>query len=310
MIKSEIAHRKPKSWYKITVETPANDADTVASFLGTISENGIEQSATLSTDPQPIEYIIAYIDNDVHRKQKTKNLHSFLSKINQKYSNEKPVKYTEDYIIEQDWNLEWKKHFKPFNLTERLIIKPSWEPYTAKPNEKILEMDPGMAFGTGLHASTQLALLLIEKIYSSPQPPNSVLDVGTGTGILAMGCALLGSQKIIALDNDIDARVAALDNVQKNNLENRVIISEDDLQNISGEFDLVIANITQDILIDLSQSLFKSTVPAGHLVLSGILAFEQAANIKGVFSSLGFIHHASEKKEEWESMCFKKPNRN
>jgi ribosomal protein L11 methyltransferase len=166
-------------------------------------------------------------------------------------------------------------------------------------------MDPGMAFGTGLHASTKLALLLIEESFAD-KPPRTVLDIGTGTGILGMDCALLGAERVVGLDNDIDARTAAQENIHKNHLAAIMVIDDRNLGALEPLFDLVIANITQDVLTLLAMDIIARLAPAGRLVLSGILTGLQTDIIKQVFGDLGLTLIKTESQEEWTALLFEK----
>jgi len=130
--------------------------------------------------------------------------------------------------------------------------------------------------------------------------------VGTGTGILGMECALLGAKSVVGLDNDIDARTAAIENVHKNHLENTMVIDPRDLNEIDTHFDLVIANITQDVLTLLADSILSRMAPEGRLVLSGILTGPQTDIIKQVFGDLGLSLITTQSQEEWTALLFEK----
>lgn len=300
-------HRPPRAWHKITISAPTSHADTVAEFMASISSSGIEQLAgTQGTPDGNREQIITYLPEDQNPTQLISTIHAFLHELNKKLPSSAPATLTQENIIEEDWNRRWKEHFKPFKLTNRLVIKPSWEEYEKMPDEIILEMDPGMAFGTGLHASTRLALLLIEQSFAVT-PPKTVLDIGTGTGILGMDCALLGAKMVIGLDNDIDARTAAAENVLKNHLETIMTIDSADLNDLQGRFDLVIANITQDVLTLLAPAVMAHLAVGGRLVLSGILTGNQTDSIKEVYGDLGLSLIQTQSQDEWTALLFENP---
>jgi len=303
---SSFSHRVQRSWEKITITVPSNNAETIANFMATLSDNGIEQiSRPSNTDGPDLEEIIGYFSDEQNPTQLISKIHAFLENYNQQKSPSPPAVLVQESLLEEDWNRRWKEHFKPFKLTDRLIIKPSWEEYIQQPNEIVIEMDPGMAFGTGLHASTKLALLLIEESYTV-KASKTVIDVGTGTGILGMDCALLGAEQVIGLDNDIDARTAAIENIHKNHLESIMSIDSRDLCEFDSQFDLVIANITQDVLTLLANDLYRLLSTGGRLVLSGILTENQADYIKTVFGGLGLILITTKSLEEWTALLFEK----
>jgi ribosomal protein L11 methyltransferase len=300
------SHRPQRTWQKITITLASANAEPVADFMASLAKNGIEQISSLPGNHEPaLEQIIAYLDEDQNPTQLMQTIHSFLLEFNKQQPASPPATFKQESLIEEDWNRQWKEHFKPFKLTNRLVIKPSWENYEKLPNEIVLEMDPGMAFGTGLHASTKLALLLIEESFAA-KPPQTVLDIGTGTGILGMDCALLGAKSVVGLDNDIDASTAAIENIHKNHLEAIMTIDLNDLNELDSLFDLVIANITQDVLTLLAHDILARMAPAGRLVLSGILTGIQTDSIKQVFGNLALTLIQTQSQGEWTALLFEK----
>ena len=300
MPQSLFDHRKPKSWQKITITLPDQHSDVVASFLAELTGTAIEQSSVpAASTTTPAEQVTVYLEENEETETLSNQIQGFLQDL----ETHQDFSYTIESktIIEEDWNQNWKAHFKPFKLTERLVIKPSWEDYTVGRNEVVLEMDPGMAFGTGLHASTRLALQLIEDLFDR-RIIHTVLDVGTGTGILGMSCALFGAQKVVGIDNDIDARFAATNNIQRNHLEKTMSISDNDLNQLTSTFDLVIANITCDVLTFLAKELIARVRQGGNLVLSGILVGEQRESIQKTFGSAGLKTSATKQSGEWTAL--------
>ena len=192
----------------------------------------------------------------------------------------------------QDWMENWKKGFEPFLFVDPFWIVPSWRevPPQAK---QVLWVDPGMAFGTGTHETTRLAASLIvqawPKVRDAAASPNaeggalSVLDVGTGTGILALVAARLGAGRVVAVDNDAEARRVARENVALN-LANLVEIPEADISEIEERFDLVVANIIDGVLLNLKDDLLARLKPGGTLVLSGILTEREEPFLAGFLS--------------------------
>ena len=160
-----------------------------------------------------------------------------------------PIVLSLDEVKEEDWANSWKVYFKPDKVGKKTVIKPNWEAYDAKDGELVIEIDPGMAFGTGNHATTALCINLLEKYVT---PGMQVLDVGTGSGILAIQAALLGADRVQAMDFDTVAVKAATENVALNHLEDKVSVAHSDLlAQAKGQGDLIIANIVADIIIRL-----------------------------------------------------------
>ena len=168
-------------------------------------------------------------------------------------------------------------------------------------------MDPGLAFGTGHHVSTQLALLLLEELFLEKGTKfDKVLDIGTGSGILAMACGLFGASEILAIDNDPDAVETAKQNVVRNHLEGTVSVSAREVTSLETGFDIVVANITHDILAELAETLTRLIPPDGYLILSGILQGGQEKSLRQMFTKLGLECIKSRTRDEWAALEFQK----
>lgn len=171
-------------------------------------------------------------------------------------------------LQEEDWATAWKSYFKPVRVGHHLLIKPSWEQVVPLPEDIVLEIDPGMAFGTGTHATTTLCLAILEEVI---HPGMKVYDLGTGSGILAIAAAKLGAN-VTAVDLDAVAVQVAEENVQLNKVTDRVQILKGDLGTVlSGQADLVIANIIADIIIVLLEDMPRLLHPQGEFLASGII---------------------------------------
>jgi ribosomal protein L11 methyltransferase len=204
-----------------------------------------------------------------------------------------------DAIPNQDWGEAWRERFKPVRITNRILVKPPWE--SAGTSQIVIDIYPRMAFGTGTHETTQICLILLEHLIT---PPSAVLDLGTGSGILAIAAAKLGAKHILALDPDPDAVCNALENVRLNGVANRVSVKRGTidslLKNAEGfnpgvfdphekrfsafsdsekwnpeRFDLVLANIDRSTLLNVIPDVMRLVNPNGVFVLSGILCMEK-----------------------------------
>jgi ribosomal protein L11 methyltransferase len=214
-------------------------------------------------------------------------------------------------IKEEDWSTSWKVHFKPARIGKRLIIKPTWEDFIATGEDIILELDPGMAFGTGTHPTTRLCLEVLEKIYFHEgiftqifkETPVAALDVGTGSGILSIAAAKLGAVKVTAIDTDPEAVSVARENILLNEEGKSVQVSNTPLALIAGSFDLVVANILAEVLVTLAPELAKRVKQPGVLILSGILT-EKEQIVLDCYAVLGFKLMEIVREGEWSCLTY------
>lgn len=179
-------------------------------------------------------------------------------------------------VQEEDWANNWKKYFKPRKVGQRIVIKPTWEEYKPEEDELVVELDPGMAFGTGTHETTILCIQALERwrdsMSAEAASQAAVLDIGCGTGVLAITALLLGTGSAVAVDIDRSAVRAARENAKLNNVQSRMIITEGDLlDQVDGTFDVVTANIVADIIITLSEDIKRYLRSGGTFIASGII---------------------------------------
>ena len=172
-------------------------------------------------------------------------------------------------VDEEDWSNAWKKYYHPVQVGEHLLVCPSWEAYDRQPDDVVLTLNPGMAFGTGTHDTTRLCMELLEK-YITPQ--DTVLDVGCGSGILAITAALLGANKIIGCDIDEVAVKVAGENAALNGVQDRIAFHQGDLTSqVEGSFQIICANIVADVIIRLSEDVGRYLAKDGIFITSGII---------------------------------------
>jgi ribosomal protein L11 methyltransferase len=189
-------------------------------------------------------------------------------------------------------------------VTKRIVVKPSWKTYWKQEQEIVIELDPGMAFGTGTHASTRLCLQAIEKLSDKLSDKSNValLDVGTGSGILAVAAVLLGIPKVVGIDIDFQAVECAKKNAEKNNVSETIFFTDTPLHKTDGLFSIIVANILPQTLIDLKSDLLNHLAPSGYLILSGILK-EKAQEVIDAFTrDISFVKETTE--EEWTCLIF------
>ncbi len=210
------------------------------------------------------------------------------------------LKATQEGDHEQDWAECWKQYYKPFRAGERLVIKPSWENWDEQPGDLVIELDPGMAFGTGTHETTAMCVELIEKHYHG----GKVLDVGTGSGILAIAAAKLGARDVLGVDIDEMAVQVAIENVEKNGLSDKIKIVEGDLvkglHDVDCEF--AVANILADVIALLAAPLRAHLTENATFVCSGILA-EREEEVKNLLQVNGYRLFDRIQKGDWVALA-------
>jgi ribosomal protein L11 methyltransferase len=207
---------------------------------------------------------------------------------------------------EEDWANAWKAHYSVHRVGRRVLVKAPWHDYDPAPDEIVVELDPGMAFGTGLHPSTQLAMIAIEDELKSG---DRVLDVGTGSGVLATAAALLGAGAVDGVDIEPVAARSARENANRNGVGAVVHIEQGsvgDGEPFQGQYDVVVANIIARILIELADSLAKAVRPGGTLVLGGIIDVKEAA-VRERFNETGLWLARRETCEDWVSLVLRRP---
>lgn len=189
---------------------------------------------------------------------------------------------------EHEWRDAWKKYFKVTRMGRRIVIVPSWETYAPEPDDLVMHLDPGRAFGTGAHASTRLCLREIEALHDEGLAPAKFLDVGCGSGILSIAAALVWpASRGLAIDIDPIAVSASIENLERNGVGDRVRTSDEAIDMIPGTFELVIANIQADTLDQIKEPLSARVAAGGTLLMSGILTSQHEA-VTRLYEALGF----------------------
>ena len=208
-------------------------------------------------------------------------------------------------VNEEDWATAWKKYYHPVKISERFTIVPTWEDYTpVSTDELIIELDPGMAFGTGTHATTVMCLQALEKVVKDG---DSVVDVGTGSGVLSVGAALLGARQVHALDLDLVAVNAARENVELNKVDHLVEVFHGNLlDTVKEPADVVVANILAEIIMTFTDDAFSIVKPGGYFVTSGIIGAKKE-DVKNALIASGFVIEEVLMMEDWVAIIAKRP---
>lgn len=275
----------------------AKDEDLLSGFFFDNGAEGISED--LKFKQLDSEYNVETV------KEPHKHLNIYFSKIpDEGVLLKAKSAFTEvDFSIEKqedkDWMAEWKKGFHAFTLTEGVNVVPSWEDVTTKGLN--IRIDPGMAFGTGTHATTQIASEFIKEL---PIKGQAVIDVGTGTGILAILAELLGAEKVEATEIEDVAREVAKENLKINNCKKTKILDYQ-VDQCADNYNLVIANIIDGVLVKIQSDLRRMVAPEGHLVLTGILDERESGFLES-FNFSGFKKIKRLQKEEWVGFLYQK----
>lgn len=207
----------------------------------------------------------------------------------------------EESVFENDWSEAWKAYFKPVKITDRIVIKPDWEVYTpTSEDEIIIEIDPGMAFGTGTHETTSMCIELLERYI---QGNIDVLDIGCGSGILSIAAAKLGARNVTGIDIDRKALIVSIENIEKNRLSDKIQIIYGDLtKNIDIKADVVVANIMADIIIMLSAYVESNLKGDKIFIVSGILREKEKSVLEALTSNRFQVLQVLQK-GEWSAIA-------
>ncbi len=254
-------------YYEFNITISQDSADAVFEKLSDIGCIGIIVNE---------ESIVVYFPDAVYVDRVKKELETFKKTLSDSGLPD-AISYEYLYISETDWNESWKKKFKPIDVGEKLTIIPPWG--EAKPNRINLTIDPGMAFGTGHHETTMRCLIMIERLSKKMSNKLGFLDIGTGTGILAIAASKLGYDYLVGVDIDPLAIDAAKRNIELNKLNN-IEIKCVGLEDIKQSFDLISANLLANTLIELSSQIASHLNNTGFIILSGIIEGQEVDVIK------------------------------
>lgn len=305
----------PSTWLELRVVAPLDTQEAVSAFLWEVGAQGITEEAAARAG-EPWVLLRAYVEQEDAESLK-QSVKEHLLSLDEFFPGASLGRVSVSVVEQKDWNAAWMEHFKPFRISPRLVIRPVWEAYSPLEHDVVIDLDPGMAFGTGAHESTRGCLMAIDAlmggggvdvapIHTAANPLRSVLDVGTGSGILLIAALKLGGLEGEGVDLDPLAVDSATNNTALNRLSSRVKISDTLLQHTVGTHPLVLANILAPTLIELSPHLVSRVEPGGALVLSGLL-HEQAPGVLSAFLPLGMRQEAALQEGEWCTLVLRRP---
>ena len=304
-------------WIELIVHTTTEGTDSVSDLLMESGASGtmIEDRADIPDPNQPhgIWEIIdpalldsmpedvlvhAWFEENASLPSLLDTIRSRLSELAALHSGYGTLQLETRSVNDVAWKGVWKKYFKPFHASDHLVVKPTWEPFEPENGELIIEIDPGMAFGSGTHETTGMCLSLLEKTIHGGE---DVIDVGTGSGILAIGAALLGAGHVLAIDIDRDAVKVAAENVRNNHVDTAVEVRHGNLlDRVTAVCDICVANIISDVIISFARPLTEHIRPGGLFICSGIVT-SRSAEVRSALTDAGYtiIEHMT--RGEWSA---------
>lgn len=303
------------NWIKVKIDYFSNTLEeTKSKLINMFEEIGIKQIEVIDYfSDNSLDYninfkkkseiwsIIGYIVNNRFSKLK---LNIISDKLKEFSLDDEEFMY-EIYTSEcsdDDWKDEWKKYFHTVNITDNIIIKPSWDDYEASEVETVIEIDPGMAFGTGTHETTALCVEFLEKYVPGKK---KLLDIGCGSGILMLIGKILGVEKVVGIDIDSNVKDVVIENFEKNNIkDNYEIIIGDLVEDINEKYDLVVSNILVDVLTELLENIEKTLEKGATIIFSGIIKDKEEEFLRKI-KEHNLVEIDRNEKNNWVSLVFK-----
>ncbi len=304
---------KKERWLKIEATAPTDVGDALSNFLTELGAQGVfqEEAVPAALDDLPKGTfpgsIKAYLPFDIRLEKRLASLKAYAASLHEIFPDLPEVVLSTEEISDPDWAEAWKKYFKPIRVSRNIVIKPTWERYSPSSRDIVIEIDPGMAFGTGQHASTRMCLGAIEDLLLKDRtfPRWRMLDVGTGTGILGIAGAKLGAERVLCVDTDKKAVEIARENSGINEVTDRLEILNRDVTGIHESFELIVANLTAKILLRLRSHLLSLVQRNGYLVISGIID-QDRSDIEEHFLVPPLAIHNAISEKEWYCYVLKK----
>lgn len=305
-----------KTWIEISMPAPAPWVDLVCEVFWELGSCGVlveERKLDTFVPPDPDENESPILSIRGYFPGEGKDLDALkkgieigMRDLSRFIPNWDPPALNIGLLEDKAWAEGWKQFFQPFRVGKRLVVCPTWEEINTTHRDVVLRLDPGMAFGTGCHATTRLCLEALAAVFDHAPIPKTVLDVGTGSGILAMAAAGLGAAEVLATDIDAAACEIARRNIDLNRLSSRIAVRCQILEKVAGRFDVIVANILAEELVRLAPHFLRLLSNQGRLILSGILE-EKEALVSACFSAfpmMTFSHVL--KREEWCCLMYEK----
>jgi ribosomal protein L11 methyltransferase len=308
------------TWVELSCRVPKDLVDQLADFLVDLSGSGVcidnqmlDTFSLETLDESPILTVKAYFTAGPELERNLAEVTAYMAELCAAVPEFSPLPPVVAVVKQEDWATSWKQYFHTGTIGRRLVLKPSWEEFDPKGDQVIIEIDPGMAFGTGTHPTTRLCLEALERIVDAAPPftgmslPEAfnVLDVGTGSGVLAIAARKLGGGHMVALDIDPQAVEVARQNLANNGITEALDVGITPVSEITAEFSVVFANILAEDLIKMSPLLSPRLLPGGVLILSGILT-EKEGGVTAAYAATGLTLVEATRLDEWSCLVYRR----
>jgi ribosomal protein L11 methyltransferase len=291
-----VSMTEPPRYPYVLIDVAGEEADDASALLFELGAAGVEErdATTLARGAAGGTTLVASFESLEEAQAATRDLRE-------------AWKPRIEEVVGDAWRDEWKKHFEPFRVCAGVVVRPPWREHAAAPGEKVVVLEPGRAFGTGLHETTSL---VAEALAARSLEGVSVLDVGCGSGILALVALALGAARVRAIDVDPDAVAVTRENAERNGVGDRLQSDDTPVAAVPERYGVVLANIESKTLVDLAPALVARLLPGGLLVLSGILSPEvvpsQLGDLRRAFAALK--EEEVRARGEWIALSLSKPN--
>ena len=287
-------------WLEISVEVDAEAAEAVAEVLARYVERGVAIEAGPDGWHAGPVVVRAYLPDDDQLWSKRRKIQEGLWHLGQITPIPEP---TFRLVAEEDWTEAWKKRLKVLRVGDRIVIQPSWLDYARQPGDVVIRLDPGMAFGTGLHPTTQMCLRALDELM---RPRMEVLDFGTGSGILAIAAARLGASSVLAVDNDLQAVKVARGNVIGNDVGDIVRVRRGGLADVDGSYDVVIVNILARVIVELIEEGLAERMNRDGVFIGAGITDDKACEVMAAFEGKGLKLLDQRRQDDWISLLVKR----